>query len=152
VPRVSPLPLPPHAGDVDLLPVVRAMTVVWEQPFTTPDVTKVRHALRDQLRGAGPADDIVDDFLVAAHELVINAVTHGGGAGVLRLRHGDGVMAVEVSDEGPGFAGGVTPAQLLPAGDVVGGRGLALARMLTEGLVLVSGPGGVSATVLIRIR
>jgi hypothetical protein len=34
----------------------------------------------------------------------------------------------------------------------VGGRGLALARLLTDGLVLVSGPDGLTATVLLRVR
>lgn len=144
--------LPAYAGDTDLLPVVRALRVVWEQPFTTPEVTTVRHTLRDRLHAAGLTGDLADDFLVAAHELVINAVTHGGGAGVLRLRRGDAMLAAEVSDHGPGFAGRVAQAHSLPAGDVVGGRGLALARMLTEGLVLVDGPHGVEATVLIRLR
>ena len=152
VPRVSGFSSPTHAGDIDLLPVVRALAVVWEQSFTTQDVTTVRHALRDRLRAAGVTGDLADDLLVAAHELVINAVVHGGGGGVLRLRRGDAMVAAEVSDDGPGFAGETAQPRALPAGDVVGGRGLALARMLTDGLMLVDGPRGVVATVVIRVR
>jgi anti-sigma regulatory factor (Ser/Thr protein kinase) len=54
--------------------------------FAAEQVTDVRHAVREHAGAVGLTGDDLFDFVVAVHELVINAVMHGGGRGRLRLR------------------------------------------------------------------
>jgi serine/threonine-protein kinase RsbW len=61
-------------------------------------------------------------------EIVTNAVVHGSGEVVLRVAGGDHVLRVEVSDDGPGLPGPVSPTSPRQRG----GRGLRiLAAMAT---------------------
>jgi signal transduction histidine kinase len=76
--------------------------------------------------------------------LIGNAERHGAGAVTLSLRQRDGWLAVEVTDEGPGFAE-PERAFVRGAGDGDGhGIGLALARSLAEaegGSLTIADPG-----------
>jgi anti-sigma regulatory factor (Ser/Thr protein kinase) len=84
--------------------------------------------------------DRVDDVLLAVHELVANAVTAAGTA-QLSTWAVNGSRVWEVADAGPGLhdvSAGYAPPPL----DVVGGRGLWLARSLADELqVRPHGPG-----------
>ncbi|SCL34882.1 Anti-sigma regulatory factor (Ser/Thr protein kinase) [Micromonospora nigra] len=116
--------------------------------FTAATVTELRHQLASHVAAAGLTDDPGDDFVLAVHELVTNAVRHGGGAGrLLLVRRGD-LLVCEVSDDGPGDDDLTVD---LPATNVPGGRGLWLAHRLTGALSLTSRPGGVTATVTARL-
>jgi signal transduction histidine kinase len=65
--------------------------------------------------------------------LLGNAVTHGAGAVSLTIRDADGWIAVDVADEGAGFAGDAEAAFVRRAGSGDGhGIGLALARALVH--------------------
>lgn len=140
-----------QCGDGGLLDQARNLPVVFTQSFAAADVTVVRHAARAWIRDDGLAGDATEDFLVAVHELVINAAMHGGGRGVLTLRYGRGVLLAEVVDHGPGFAGTGPPPTTLPGLDSAGGRGLALARMLSDAMTVTEAPEGVTAVVLLRV-
>ncbi|MFU8854336.1 ATP-binding protein [Micromonospora sp. SL1-18] len=94
-----------------------------------------------------PGDD-GDDFVLAVHELVTNAVRHGGGSGHLDLRQVDDVLVCEVTDHGAGTD--ALPVDLPPA-HVPGGRGLWLAHQLTGALMLTRRPDGITATVSVRL-
>jgi serine/threonine-protein kinase RsbW len=118
--------------------------VLLSQPFTAETVTDVRHTLAAQVTAVGLTGDDGDDFVLAAHELVTNAVRHGGGSGQVSLRRQGDVLICEVRDRG---AGADRLPVRLPASDVPGGRGLWLAHQLTGTLMLTSLPGGVSAAV-----
>jgi len=88
----------------------------------------------------------IEDLLVVASELASNAVRHAGGSGVLRLWLGGGALHCSVTDQGPGLrdpdrAG----ARLVPITSDEG-RGLWLARRLSDGLSVVVGERGTSAT------
>jgi serine/threonine-protein kinase RsbW len=113
--------------------------------FTVADLSSVRDELRRHAAAAGATGDDLDDFVLAVHELVTNAVRHGGGSGLLRLRRHADTLSCEVRDEGAG-TGMLRPH--LPAGDIPGGRGLWLAQQLTAGLTITGGPAGVSASVI----
>ena len=120
---------------------------LFAREFATADITAVRHDLRRHARDAGLDGDHLDDFVAAVNELVTNAVRHGGGRGSVRLtRAGDSLVA-DVSDHGPGFAGRLPVAATPPAADRPGGRGILLARLLTDALLISDGPNGVTATV-----
>ncbi|MFC7529156.1 ATP-binding protein [Actinoplanes sp. GCM10030250] len=121
------------------------------QGFSADEVSEVRHAAQGWIRGTGLAGDAIDDFLVAVHELVINAAIHGGGHGALTLRLGRGILVAEITDRGPGFPGGVPESPALPPAMIAGGRGLALARMFSDAMAIVQKQQGVTAMVTLRV-
>ena len=114
------------------------------QDFTAATVAALRRRLRVVVTAAGLTGDVGYDFVLAVHELVTNAVRHGGGQGHLELRREHDVLICEVTDHGE--AAGNLPVRP-PAVDVAGGRGLWLAHQLTEGLLLTRRHHGVTATV-----
>ncbi|MGC4771546.1 ATP-binding protein [Micromonospora sp. DT44] len=127
-------PTPPSIEGVLLLVVA----------FTAELVPEVRHTLTAAVARAGLAGDEGEDFVLAVHELVTNAVRHGGGSGELRLHRQPGRLTCQVSDHGGGTSADV-PA--LPNANVPGQRGLWLAHHLTGGLTLDTTPHGLTATV-----
>jgi len=126
---------------------VAAGGTVFVRDFAAADVTAMRHDLRRHAEGAGLRGDALDDFVAAVNELVTNAVRHGGGQGSLRLVRDADTLIVDVSDRGQGFAGAVPVAAGPPAANVPGGRGILLARRLTDTLLISDGPDGVTVTV-----
>ncbi len=78
--------------------------------------------------GLGPAT--LDDVLLVVSELVTNAVRHGPGDGPIHLEvRRDGVVRVEVQDQGMGFE---PPARTLPGpGIPTGGFGLSIVGHLS---------------------
>jgi len=123
----------------------------WSQAFTIDDLAQLRQALRRQAQHRGLHGERLADLLSAAHELVINAVRHGGGYGTIELRHDADMLICEVIDEGPGFPAAVPTGALPPLTDVPGGRGLWLAHQLTDGLKVRNHPSGVTASVTLRL-
>ncbi|SCG80453.1 Anti-sigma regulatory factor (Ser/Thr protein kinase) [Micromonospora echinaurantiaca] len=128
----------------DGAPVGDRSVPLWAHAFTAATATEVRHALVRHVAAAGLAGDDAEDFVLAVHELVTNAVRHGGGAGRVELLRQADVLVCEVHDHGTGTD---ADAVRLPAADVPGGRGLWLARELTGGLMLTRRPDGLTATV-----
>ncbi|WP_435585935.1 ATP-binding protein [Micromonospora aurantiaca (nom. illeg.)] len=116
--------------------------------FTAETVTALRHLLAVKVAAAGLSGGDGDDFVLAVHELVTNAVRHGGGSGHLELRHVDDVLVCEVMDHGAGSE--PLPVELPPV-HAPGGRGLWLAHQLTCGLTLTHRPDGVTATARARM-
>lgn len=123
----------------------------WSQAFTVDDLTQLRQALRRQAQHRGLHGERLADLLSAAHELVINAVRHGGGYGTVQLRHDADMLICEVTDEGPGFPAAVPTRASPPPTDGPGGRGLWLADQLTDGLTVRNHPSGVTASVALRL-
>ncbi|MGR6320543.1 ATP-binding protein [Micromonospora soli] len=118
------------------------------QQFTAATVTELRHAVAAHVAAAGLTGETAEDFVLAVHELVTNAVRHGGGAGHLHLRRQGDVLRCDVVDHGT--AAHAPPIQLSD-GDVTGGRGLWLADQLADSLSLSHRPDGMTATVTIRL-
>ena len=111
-------------------------------------VTEVRHRLTAVVAATGLTGEPAEDLVLAAHELVINAVSHGGGSGVLEVRRAGEVLTCEVLDHG-------RPADPLsvrrPEATRPGGRGLWLAHRLTGSLTLTSRADGVTASVSVCV-
>jgi serine/threonine-protein kinase RsbW len=118
------------------------------EPFTEASVTALRHALAAAVAAAGLSGRRGEDFVLAAHELVTNAVRHGGGAGRLELRLLADVITCEIIDYGQNAdALPMRP----PQPHQIGGRGLWLAHHLTGALMLTRRPDGVTATVSVCV-
>jgi anti-sigma regulatory factor (Ser/Thr protein kinase) len=127
--------------------VVRAMT---PEPAPLTELRGValgdgRQALREQLgrkmAAAGVPLAKADDLILAASEVVANALRHGDGRPELRVGVVDGRFVCEVADRGRGLddplAGYVPPRPDRPCG-----AGLWVARQLTSRLELLTTPGG----------
>jgi anti-sigma regulatory factor (Ser/Thr protein kinase) len=115
-------------------------------PFDRHNLTEMRSLVAVTANHAGLDRNRIDDLVVVATELATNAVRHAGGFGVLRLWLGGGALHCRVTDDGPGLpepdrAG----ARLVPTTSDEG-RGLWLARELSDGLSVVVGERGTSAT------
>ncbi|MEU9509313.1 ATP-binding protein [Micromonospora sp. NPDC048170] len=140
-------------GQADRFESARArlggVTPLMSQHFSGETVTALRHALQAKVFAAGLVGDPGLDFVLAVHELVTNAVRHGGGHGRVDLRREQDVLICEITDHGA--AADNLPVRL-PAVDVAGGRGLWLAHQLTDGLILTRRPDGVIATVAVCLQ
>jgi anti-sigma regulatory factor (Ser/Thr protein kinase) len=87
------------------------------------------------------------DAVLAAHEVAMNALTHGQGRGAVRVWAADDELVCEIEDHGPGIwdllAGTRSPA---PHQDR--GRGLWIARQLSDRVEIETTPHGA----LVRLR
>jgi anti-sigma regulatory factor (Ser/Thr protein kinase) len=100
-----------------------------------------RELVRSAAAEAALPPERVAEAVLAAHEVAMNALTHGRGHGAVRIWTAGDELVCEVEDHGPGlvdpFTGTVPP-------DAFGtrGRGLWIARQLSDRLEIDSGPLG----------
>lgn len=122
--------------------------ILLSRRFTAASIRAVRHLVSWHVAEAGLVGQARDDFVLAVHELVTNAVLHGGGRGRLDLRRHLDTLVCDVTDNGQG--GSDLPVRLPPA-DSPRGRGLWLAHQLADTLVLDRGPDGFTASVTVSL-
>jgi anti-sigma regulatory factor (Ser/Thr protein kinase) len=100
-----------------------------------------RELVRSAAVAAALPPERVAEAVLAAHEVAMNALTHGGGRGTVRVWVSGHELMCEVEDSGPGlsdpFAGSKFP-------DAYGvrGRGLWIARQLSDRLEIDLARGG----------
>ncbi|GIJ78872.1 Anti-sigma regulatory factor (Ser/Thr protein kinase) [Micromonospora phaseoli] len=121
------------------------VTSLLSEAFTAQTVTALRHLLAARIAAAGLTGDTAEDLVLAVHELVTNAVLHGGGHGRLELFRQADLLVCEVTDHGRQHDADL--AVNLPATNTPGGRGLWLAHHLTGALTLTRRHDGMTATV-----
>ncbi len=98
--------------------------------FGRDDIHAVRAFARDVAAGYGLATDRTTDLVLAVNEIATNSITHGGGAGVLRMWASDRSLLCEVADQGAidePLLGRVRPKL-----DQEGGHGVWLATQLCD--------------------
>ena len=107
----------------------------------TAGLIDVRALVRTSASAAGLAPARVAEVVLAAHEVAMNAVTHGRGQGAVRVWNAGDELVCEVEDRGPGMldpdAGLSPPDQSNPRG-----RGLWITRQLCDLVEVESAPGG----------
>jgi anti-sigma regulatory factor (Ser/Thr protein kinase) len=137
----------PHYDDPDHL--VRALTPVPEpldqlhSVLVARDPRAFRQRLRSEMARAGVPEGKAARMLVAAGEVLANALRHGGGVPRVRVGWVGGSFVVEISDDGGGLddpLAGYIP----PTADQAAGAGLWVARQMTSRLELISGDDGLS--------
>jgi anti-sigma regulatory factor (Ser/Thr protein kinase) len=97
---------------------------------------------------AGLAPDEADDFVIAVHEIAVNAVRYGSPAARLLLRVAGGTVAeVEIRDSGHWRPA----AAAVPADGGPGGMGLALARRVCDEVEIRTGRGGTMVRLRMRL-
>ncbi len=128
-----------------------------EQQFNQDTLHIARETVAAHAAAAGMPDDRANDVMLAVHELVANAVRHGGGTGRIRMRTTRDTLIAQVSDPGPASrnghrhdgtpgsypSGAAGQAQLGPC---LPGHGLWLVRRVAAHVSTVSGPAGTQVT------
>ncbi|MFI7547277.1 ATP-binding protein [Actinoplanes sp. NPDC049599] len=125
-------------------PAAEHPEILLEQGFNDDNLYGVRAAVAAHAATLA-TERAVDTIVLIAHELASNAVRHGGGAGRLRLWVADGALHCEVSDDGAGLENPAGAGHSRPAPSLPGGRGLWIARQLSE-LHVVTSPAGTTIT------
>ncbi|WP_052422388.1 ATP-binding protein [Nonomuraea candida] len=120
------------------------------QTFTLEDVSALRHEVAEQAAHCGLKGPRLDDFVLAVHESVVNAVEHAGGQGRLKLWTVDGVIRAETTDQGGGIPPPYVNGGSRPSDESYTGRGIYLIRRLCDGADFRTGVRG--TTVLLTMR
>ncbi|XVQ86015.1 ATP-binding protein [Microbispora siamensis] len=109
--------------------------------FDRSSVTRVRHLVMVSAQEAGLEGVTLEDFVLAVHEAVTNAVRYGSPPRGIAMWREAGVLVAEIADKGPGI-----PDEALEREESVtrfdfGGRGLWLMNRLAD-LVVRTGAEG----------
>lgn len=139
----------PHRAGLGEASPTGGAKVLLDLGFDGGCLSRVRAAVAAQV-AAIPAGRLVDTMMLVAHELASNAVRHGGGSGRLRLWMGGGVLHCEVSDAGPGLEEPASVGRVLPPPSLPGGRGLWIARQMSD-LRIDSSPRGTTVTAMFSL-
>jgi anti-sigma regulatory factor (Ser/Thr protein kinase) len=126
------------------------MHTLLTQPFTLQDVTRLRRSVAEQAERCGLTGARLDDFVLAVHESVVNAVEHAGGHGHFMLWTVDGVIRSEITDRGAGIPDAYVNGGSRPSDLGYTGRGIYLIRRLCDTTDFRTGPAG--TTVLLTMR
>ncbi|PWI12614.1 ATP-binding protein [Streptomyces sp. Act143] len=119
--------------------------------FMACDLPRLRLRITECAERSGLCESRRDDFVLAVHEVLSNAIEHGGGEGRLVAYNGDGMLHCRITDDGPGFSADIIPPE--PPGLETGerGRGLWLTRHLTDHLDIGLGTVGAIVTLAITL-
>jgi hypothetical protein len=79
-----------------------ALRILLIRRFGVDTLGKLRGAIGVAASRHGLSENQAWQFVLAAHEAVVNAVRHGGGHGQLLLWKQHGALVAEISDQGPG--------------------------------------------------
>ncbi|MGY1602076.1 anti-sigma factor RsbA family regulatory protein [Geodermatophilus sp. SYSU D00815] len=138
----GPVPSPAYEEPRQFLRAARPRWV--ERPgHSVLGTVTAPHEARTELAHAvdgGPWSDRRDDVVLAAHELVVNALRVAPYARVAYWTDHD-TLVVEVSDIGPGLPDELR-AYVPPPPDAEAGRGMWLAWSLADDVALATGEGG----------
>ena len=108
--------------------------------FGPPDLGLLRTSVRFIGEGAQLAEDVVDDLVLAVHELACNSIEHAGGGGVMRGWSEGNSLVLEVSDSGVIVDPLVGREPVLDVSE--GGRGIWMANHLCDLVQVRSGAAG----------
>jgi anti-sigma regulatory factor (Ser/Thr protein kinase) len=100
-----------------------------------------RELVRSAAAEAELPPERVAEAVLAAHEVAMNALTHGRGRGAVRIWRADSELVCEVEDHGPGLPDPLAGSQP-PDTDQDRGRGLWITRQLCDRVEIETAPGG----------
>jgi anti-sigma regulatory factor (Ser/Thr protein kinase) len=108
--------------------------------FTSGQLRVLRAVTGARVEQFGMDAESVEDFVLAVHEIAVNSVTHGGGAGSYRLWREGRALVCEIRDSGAlddPLAGRLPPAPESPRG-----RGLWIANQICDLVQVRTLPSG----------
>ncbi|GAB3854234.1 ATP-binding protein [Dactylosporangium cerinum] len=114
-------------------------------------VAALRERVGHVARGHGLADLEVTTFVLVVHELVVNAIRHGGGSARVAIWADPPGLRCRVTDAGRGMPPHrVNPQRAQPA-DRIRGWGLRLVHRMCAEVDVVTGDGGTRIDILFPI-
>jgi anti-sigma regulatory factor (Ser/Thr protein kinase) len=145
-------------------PAGEPVVPVLDLAFDSGTLDALRAGVKAHARQAGLPEDRAEDVVLAVHELAANAVSHGAGAGRLRIWKLTGALHCQVEDgeplasghpaeppdhvgsetTGAADASGQTPEHPLPSRP---GHGLWLVRQIADRMRILSSARGTRATI-----
>jgi anti-sigma regulatory factor (Ser/Thr protein kinase) len=143
VPSPDYLELPAFASLIDREELEPPAPGHRELEFTW-NLEHVRACVEADALAAGVAPERVPEVVLAAHEVAANAVTHGGGSGLMRTWTEPDHFVCEIADDGAGI-----PDATVGYLDTTAGRGLWVTRQLTDIVEVRGRPSG--TTVRLRV-
>ncbi len=116
-------------------------TTLLNLEFDQGTITQVRHLVEESAEETGLEGTDLEDFVLAVHEAVTNAVRYGTAPWEIALWRDAGVLRCQVTDQGPGI-----PPEVLNRDRAIirygyGGRGLWLMNRLVD-MDIQTGPEG----------
>lgn len=111
-------------------PLAEPPTVEQETPYGPHDLLRVRRLVGDAAAEHGLDPDVTAGLVLAAREIAVNSVRHGGGAGRLRIWTDDATLVCELSDSG--HIAQEMVGRLRPAPECENGRGVWLVNQLCD--------------------
>jgi anti-sigma regulatory factor (Ser/Thr protein kinase) len=143
--RASEDYLPGGALEAFGAPLAPPTDAVLRGIYGPPDVPATRHTVAQYARTVGLPEDKVEALELAASELAINSIRHGGGTGTVAMWVEPGAAVVEFSDSGrlPDPLAG----RLMPPLEQEGGRGLYLVNQLCDLVQLRSSVEGTTVRI-----
>jgi serine/threonine-protein kinase RsbW len=127
-----------------VLSVPRQLVHRLTQSFSQGDVARLRRIVAQHADELGLSESRRQDLVLAVDELATNALRHGGGSGELTLWVNQDRLWFRVADQGPGFRH--APPTKPPGRRQLGGRGLWIARQITDDLTIETGTDGTVVT------
>ncbi|MEV4293199.1 ATP-binding protein [Microbispora rosea] len=109
--------------------------------FDRSSVTRVRHLVMVSAQEAGLEGVALEDFVLAVHEAVTNAVRYGSPPRGIAMWREAGALVAEITDKGPGIPDEVLEREQTVTRFDFGGRGLWLMNRLAD-LVVRTGAEG----------
>jgi anti-sigma regulatory factor (Ser/Thr protein kinase) len=120
-------------------PATEAGVPVLDLAFDSGTLHALRAGVRARACEAGLPETRAEDVVLVVHELAANAVSHGAGAGRLRIWKLAGSLRCQVEDGDPLGSGRPLPSRP--------GHGLWLVRQVADRMRIRSGARGTRATV-----
>jgi anti-sigma regulatory factor (Ser/Thr protein kinase) len=121
-----------------------------ERPFDRQDLSELRGVVGRQGRRAGLGRGRIGDLVLAVNELATNSLRYGGGRGLLRLWHDDGVLVCEVHDDG--HLDDPMAGRRRPSAGQGGGRGLWIVNQLCDLVQVRSSADGTVVRLHMAVR
>lgn len=116
---------------------------VLDLAFDSGTLYTLRAGVKAHACQAGLPEDRAEDVVLAVHELAANAVSHGAGAGRLRIWKLAAALHCQV-DDGEPLTSGQTSDHPLPSRH---GHGLWLVQQVADRMRILSGARGTRATI-----
>lgn len=142
----TPNPMP-RAAEPLRRPRAAVERQVLDRHFDGSDLHQLR-ALVSDFVGRIATERVSETVVLLSHELCSNAVRHGGGSGRVRVWADAGTVYCQVMDEGAGLSDPDKAGRTLPPPTLPGGRGLWIARSMSE-LRIATGASGTTVTALV---
>lgn len=119
--------------------------------FDRSSVTRVRHLVMVSAQEAGLEGVALQDFVLAVHEAVTNAVRYGSPPRGIAMWREAGTLVAEITDKGPGIPDEVLEREQTVTRFDFGGRGLWLMNRLAD-LVVHTGAEGTTIRLCTALR